>query len=392
MARQKKGAHSMKKDKPAVSTSTKPRRKRWTSDDTELTLLGLPAAIWYAVFCYLPMFGLIIAFKNFKITPGKSFLYSLFHSDWAGFDNFKFFLTSNTFAMLLRNTLLYNILFIVLNIVIPVTLAVLINQIYSRIASKAYQTMMFFPYFLSWVVVSYFVYAFLNPDKGLMNTIIQFFGGDKIMWYSQPKWWPLILTFMQVWKSMGYNMVVYLASITGIDSTLYEAATLDGATKWQQTKYITLPALKPIIVMMFILNTQLYTSKGEKQMKKFNKVLALGMAGSMALSMAACGGSSSSASTGTDGSSTSTAAPTAAPSKDVVTLKWVAVGSGMPSNYDAWLAQINPYLEDKIGVNIDMEVISWGDWDTRRNVIVNTSGEYDILFTNVNTYNNDVNA
>ena len=93
----------MKKDKPAVSTSTKPRRKRWTSDDTELTLLGLPAAIWYAVFCYLPMFGLIIAFKNFKITPGKSFLYSLFHSDWAGFDNFKFFLTSNTFAMLLRN-------------------------------------------------------------------------------------------------------------------------------------------------------------------------------------------------------------------------------------------------------------------------------------------------
>ena len=127
-------------------------------------------------------------------------------------------------------------------------------------------------------------------------------------------------------------------------------------------------------------------------MKKFNKVLALGMAGSMALSMAACGGSSSSASTGTDGSSTSTAAPTAAPSKDVVTLKWVAVGSGMPSNYDAWLAQINPYLEDKIGVNIDMEVISWGDWDTRRNVIVNTSGEYDILFTNVNTYNNDVNT
>lgn len=124
-------------------------------------------------------------------------------------------------------------------------------------------------------------------------------------------------------------------------------------------------------------------------MKKFNKVLALGMAGSMALSMAACGGSSStSASTSTDGSSTSTATP----SNEVVTLKWVAVGSGMPSNYDAWLAQINPYLEDKIGVNIDMEVISWGDWDTRRNVIVNTSGEYDILFTNVNTYNNDVNT
>lgn len=242
----------MKKETSAATA--KPRRKRWTRDDTELTLLGLPAMVWYAVFCYLPMFGLIIAFKNFKITPGKSFLYSLFHSDWVGFDNFKFFLTSNTFTMLLRNTLLYNLLFIVLNIVIPVALAVIINQIYSRVASKAYQTMMFFPHFLSWVVVSYFVYAFLNPDKGLMNTIVQFFGGDKIMWYSQPKYWPVILTFMQVWKTMGYSMVVYLASITGIDSTLYEAATLDGATKWQQTKYITIPSLKPIIVMMFILN------------------------------------------------------------------------------------------------------------------------------------------
>lgn len=238
----------MKKDK------VKRRRMIWNRDDTELTLLGLPAVIWYALFCYLPMFGLIIAFKNFKLTPGKNFLYSLFHSEWAGFDNFKFFLTSNTFTMLLRNTLLYNLIFIVLNIVIPVTLAVLINQLYNKFASKAYQTLMFFPYFMSWVVISYFVYAFLNPDKGLANNLIMALGGSKVMWYSQPKYWPFILTFMQVWKSMGYNMVVYLASITGIDGTLYEAAMLDGATKWQQTRHITLPSLKPIIVMMFILN------------------------------------------------------------------------------------------------------------------------------------------
>lgn len=229
-------------------------RKRWTRDDTELTLLGLPAVIWYAVFCYLPMFGLTIAFKNFKLTPGKGFLYSLFHSEWAGFSNFKFFLTSNTFTMLLRNTLLYNLVFIILNILIPVTLAVLINQLYSRIASKTYQTMMFFPHFMSWVVISYFVFAFLNPDKGMLNSIIKFFGGEKVMWYSQPQYWPFILAFMQVWKTMGYNMVVYLASITGIDQTLYEAATLDGATKWQQTRHITLPALKPVIIMMFILS------------------------------------------------------------------------------------------------------------------------------------------
>ena len=216
--------------------------------------MALPTTIWYILFCFLPMFGLIIAFKNYKITGGKSFIYNLFHSDWAGFKNFSFLIRSNDLFVILRNTILYNLAFIALGMVFSVGLAIMISLLHNKRASKVYQTMMFFPYFLSWVVVSYFVYAFLNPDKGLMNTIIQALGGDKIMWYSQPKWWPLILTFMQVWKSMGYNMVVYLASITGIDSTLYEAATLDGATKWQQTKYITLPALKPIIVMMFILN------------------------------------------------------------------------------------------------------------------------------------------
>ena len=242
----------MNKEKPA--SPHQPKRKRWSRDDTELTLLGLPATIWFVVFCYLPMFGLIIAFKSFKLSPGQGFLYSLFHSDWAGFDNFKFFLTSNTFGLLLRNTILYNLVFIIINLVIPVTLAIIINQLYSRFASKCYQTMMFLPYFMSWVVVSYFVYAFLNPDKGLANSIIMGLGGEKVMWYSAPQHWPFILVFMSTWKSMGYNMVVYLASITGIDGSLYEAAILDGATKWQQAKYITLPSIKPMIIIMFILN------------------------------------------------------------------------------------------------------------------------------------------
>lgn len=126
-------------------------------------------------------------------------------------------------------------------------------------------------------------------------------------------------------------------------------------------------------------------------MKKLNKAVALGMAGTMALSLTACGGGSST-STSASASTGDSTASAAASSDEVVTLKWVAVGSGMPSNYDAWLAQINPYLEEKIGVNIDMEIVSWGDWETRRIVIVNTSGDYDILFTNVNTYNNDVNT
>ena len=245
----------MKNETAAVSTQVKKRKKfTWTRDDSELALLGLPTTIWFAVFADLPMFGRSIAFKDFKLQRGAGFLQSLFASEWNGLDNFKFFLSNNTFGILLRNTLLYNLVFIVLNLVIPVALAIIINQLYSKIASKCYQTLMFFPYFMSWVVVSYFVYAFLSPKGGFANLIIEAFGGEDVMWYSAPQYWPFILVFMSTWKSMGYNMVVYLASITGIDTSLYEAAILDGATKWQQAKYITIPAIRPMIIMMFILN------------------------------------------------------------------------------------------------------------------------------------------
>lgn len=240
--------------KVAPAPGIKRKRHRWTRDDTELGLLGLPTFIWYVLFSYLPMFGLIIAFKKYQIFPRQSFLANLFMSDWVGFDNFKFFINNNTFGMLLRNTLLYNLVFIILNIVIPVALAMMINELYSKRKSKVYQTMMFFPHFLSWVVVSYFVFAFLSPDKGLMNKIVIALGGEKIMWYSEPTYWPFILVFMNLWKGVGYNMVVYLATITGIDQSLYEAAMLDGATKWQQAKYITLPLMKTILITMFILN------------------------------------------------------------------------------------------------------------------------------------------
>lgn len=246
----KRGMQMKEKDNLQI----KKKRRHWTGDDTELTFLCLPSIVWYAIFCYLPMFGLVIAFKDFKIQPGKGFLYNLFHSEWCGTANFKFFLESNVFTILLRNTLLYNLIFIILGILIPVTLAIIISQIYSQKASKTYQTMMFFPHFMSWVVVSYFVYAFLNPDKGLANSILQALGKERVLWYSEPKYWPGILIFMQVWKTVGYNMVVYLASITGIDHSLYEAAIMDGATKWQQAKFITIPSIKPIIIMMFILN------------------------------------------------------------------------------------------------------------------------------------------
>ena len=239
---------------PAKAATKRGHKHRWTRDDLELGLLGFPTFVWYALFSYLPMFGLMIAFKQYKIFPKQSFLSNLLQSPWVGFDNFKFFIDNNTFGMLLRNTILYNLVFIVLNIVIPVALAMMINELYSKRRSKVYQTMMFFPHFLSWVVVSYFVYAFLSPDKGLANKIVMGLGGEKILWYSSPQYWPFILVFMNLWKGTGYNMVVYLASITGIDQSLYEAAMLDGASKWQQAKYITLPMMKTILVVLFIMN------------------------------------------------------------------------------------------------------------------------------------------
>ena len=240
--------------KPVINAGPLRKRSKWTRDDAELTLLGLPTFIWFVLFAYLPMFGLVIAFKKYQIFPRQSFLANLLQSSWVGFDNFKFFINNNTFSMLLRNTVLYNLVFIALGIIVPVGLAMMINELHSKRKSKVYQTMMFFPHFLSWVVVSYFVYAFLNPDKGLLNNIIVSSGGERVLWYSEAKYWPFILVFMNLWKGTGYNMVVYLASITGIDNSLYEAAMLDGASKWQQAKYITLPLLKTILIVMFILN------------------------------------------------------------------------------------------------------------------------------------------
>ena len=241
-----------RKNAPANPLSEK--KRRWSREDTELSLLGLPALVWYILFSYLPMFGLLIAFKQYKIFPRQTFLYNLLHSDFVGLKNFKFFVTNNSFLMLLRNTLVYNIVFIILGIVIPVALAIMINELYSKRAGKVYQTMMFFPHFLSWVVVSYFVFAFLNYDYGMLNKIVTSLGGEKHRWYSEATYWPLFFVVLKTWKGTGYGMVVYLASITGIDTSLYEAAMLDGASKWQQAKYITLPLLKNVIVMMFILS------------------------------------------------------------------------------------------------------------------------------------------
>lgn len=227
------------------------RRNKWTKDDSELTLLGLPTAVWFFVFCYLPMFGALISFKDFRV-DGHGFLSSLISSKWVGFNNFKYFFGMKDFGALTRNTLLYNIVFIVIDRVLPITFAIMMSNIYSKRKAKIYQTLMVMPNFMSWVICAYFVFAFLNKEKGLINGMIRAMGGQNIDWYLTPQYWPFILVFLHIWKGVGYGMIVYLATIAGLDTSMYEAAVIDGASKFQQAIYITLPGLKTMLVLMFI--------------------------------------------------------------------------------------------------------------------------------------------
>lgn len=229
-------------------------RKRWSKDDTELTLLAAPTTIWYILFSFLPMFGVIIAFKDFRVRG--SFISSVFSSPWAGGTGLKNFQAMFSFSdiwMTIRNTIGYNLVFILLNMVVPVALALMMGQLYSKRLGKVYQSAIFFPYFLSWVVVSALVMGFLSYDKGYVNSVIASMGGERVQWYMQPQYWPLFLTFMNIWKGLGYNMVIYLATITNLDSTYYEAALIDGASKWQQMRYITLPLIRTTIIIMLIM-------------------------------------------------------------------------------------------------------------------------------------------
>ena len=237
-----------------MSTIPKKKRFRLHREDVELTVLALPAAIWFLLFSYLPMVGIIIAFKNYKIDPHHGFLYNLFNSQWSGLDNFEFLFRTPDARRMIVNTLSYNIIFIILGTLLPIILALMFHEMRSAKLKKATQTAIFLPHFLSWVVVNYFVFAFLSPDKGLVNQIITSTGGTPISWYNKPDYWPFIFIFMNTWKGVGYGSVIYLAALSGIDGTFYEAAMIDGATKWQQMKFITLPQLKSLVIIMLIMS------------------------------------------------------------------------------------------------------------------------------------------
>ncbi|MBO2943693.1 sugar ABC transporter permease [Paenibacillus sp. F411] len=217
-----------------------------------MLLMILPGTIWFLIFAYLPMFGTVLAFKDFRISP-DGFFASVFNSEWVSFKNFEYLFTTNDAYIITRNTILYNMAFIILGLVVAVGFAMLLNELLNKRLAKIYQTGMFLPHFLSWIIISYFAFTFLSVDKGTLNQIITFFGGDPVSWYSEGKYWPYILVFVGIWKGVGYNSVIYLAAITGIDKSYYEAAVIDGASKWKQARYITLPLLKPLMIILTIL-------------------------------------------------------------------------------------------------------------------------------------------
>jgi putative aldouronate transport system permease protein len=211
----------------------------------------LPGLIWFALLCYLPMFGLVLAFKRFHFYRG-GFFESLIHSQWVGLQNFYFLFSSHAAYIITRNTLLYNLAFIVLGTICAIAIAIALSELLNKKLAKVYQTLMFLPYFLSIIVVGYVLLSFLSVDKGSINHALMFFGFQPVNWYSNPGYWPYILVITNLWKNIGYTSIFYLAGVLAINKQFYEAADLDGASKWQQIWHITLPHLKPLIIVLVL--------------------------------------------------------------------------------------------------------------------------------------------
>lgn len=231
-----------------MKTKTKKKSVKWTHF-LPIYIMMLPGIFYLLINNYLPMFGIVIAFKHLDFRKG------IFQSPWAGLENFRFLFASGDAWRMVRNTLGYNILFIILGIVLGIAVAILMNEITSHKALKAYQTMILIPNLMSFVIINYLVYSFLAPDTGLVNnSILKALGIQPISWYTNAKYWPVILTIVNTWQSLGFTTIIYYSSIIGISTDYYEAATLDGATKWQQIRQITLPLLKPTVIIIFILN------------------------------------------------------------------------------------------------------------------------------------------
>ena len=214
-----------------------------------LYLMFLPGAIYLLINNYIPMAGLVIAFKQVNWNKG------ILKSPWVGFSNFEYLFKTKEAWNITRNTLGYNIIFIILGTVIAIAVAILLNEITSMMLKKTYQTVILLPYLISMVVVSYLVYAMLSSENGFVNlSILRPLGKQEISWYTESKYWPAILIIIYIWKTFGYNCILYYATLVGIDRGYYEAAVIDGASRWQQIRHITLPELVPTIITLTLMS------------------------------------------------------------------------------------------------------------------------------------------
>ena len=214
-----------------------------------LYLMMLPGCAYLIINNYIPMTGIVLAFKQYHFKTG------IYHSPNVGFKNFKFLFTTKDAWVITRNTICYNLVFILLGTVLAVGVAILLNEIRAKLAKKLYQTVILIPFLISIVIVSYLVYAFLNTENGFLNNgILKPLGKSPISWYSSPQYWPVILVVTHIWKGFGYSCILFYATLLGIDRELYEAAVIDGASRWQQIKHITLPGLKTTLVILTLMS------------------------------------------------------------------------------------------------------------------------------------------
>ena len=225
--------------RPALLRDLQKNRTKW--------LMILPAVIVVILMCYIPMSGIVLAFKNYNYHDG------IYRSPWVGLDNFRFFILSGKALSVTRNTILYNLLFLAIGNFLQILCAIMLSELTGRIFKRVTQTLMFLPYFISWVVVGAFVYNMFNFEFGAVNTLLRSLGAPPVNVYANPPVWIPILTTAYVFKSLGYGTVMYLASVVNIDGQLFEAADLDGATMMQKIWHITLPSIRPTIVILFLL-------------------------------------------------------------------------------------------------------------------------------------------
>ena len=227
----------------------KGKKKNVLKEYWPLYLMMLPALLYLLINNYIPMAGMVIAFKKLNFAKG------IWASPWAGLKNFKFLFASKDAWIITRNTLLYNVAFILVNMVVGIAIAILITEVRNTKLKKVYQSAILLPFLMSMVILSYIVYALLSAENGLVNnSVLPLFHIDPIQWYQKPKYWPAVLIIANCWKGVGYGCLIYIASLIGIDPSFYEAARLDGASKWQEITKITLPSLVPTIITLLLLS------------------------------------------------------------------------------------------------------------------------------------------